>query len=170
MKVLKNMLIVAVCALLSVSIFGCQSTENTTPTTTPATITVAGGNDFIADFSQIQNITVYVHPEVPPEGGVEITKREDGTIDTLKGFDTLAVVVDRNEIVRILRMFDGWDMTPVPENEILDSLCEVYIRLGDEVTLGFVEKTEAGYYGTVEGVPYYLPDAFGAYMEELLKS
>ncbi len=170
MNVVKNIIIIALCVLLSVSLFGCQSTENAAPTTTPAATTVPGGNDFIADFSQIQSITVYVVPEVMPEGGVEITKREDGTIETLKGFDTLAVVTDPDEIIRILRMFDGWDMTRIPENELLDSLCEVYIRLGDEVMLGFVEKTDAGYYGTVEEVPYYLPDAFGAYMEELLKS
>lgn len=173
MIVSKNLLIVMSCVILTISLFGCTSLNDTgaatEPTTNNFTSPTSQRNTFIPNFNQIQHITVFVMPE-DPSAEVMITKNEDGTIAELKGFDTLTVVSVRAEIDQVLHMFDGWNMTKVPENEILDSVCQVYIRLGDEVTLGFVEKTNAGYYGTVEGVPCYLPEAFGAYIEELLNA
>lgn len=72
-------------------------------------------------------------------------------------------------IDNLLSLFVGWDMkkNKVPRDEILDIKQKYFISFdNDYFTLSYAQEVDGKYYGAINGVPYYMPEAFGRFLEE----
>lgn len=162
------LLSLAACSAEDTGVDSEQDTEQTASKT----------NELYDKYLSVQEVTVYETTFAVVE------KNPDGTFGEISGGDILYQTNEKEDIARIISMFDGWDMeaNKVDEEYILDQGCTILIRFGDNLTLGYgthlvgeegIEPNEIDYgkyYGTVEGVPYYLPDEFGAFVDELEES
>lgn len=145
-------LFLAVCAILSLSACGEEGdTENA----------------LFDSMGAISQVTVYGGKN---EGSY--VTNADGKIGEIVGYDVLYQTDSQEDVDQIIAMFAGWDMDArkVADDDILDLACDIYIRFDDVLTLSCCEDGKAvNYYGTVEGVPYYLPAEFGEFVDSVLQ-
>lgn len=75
---------------------------------------------------------------------------------------------DSGEILSIMSMFNNW----IPANnqaEPLDLILEYSIHFDDVLTVYYSPSSrENNYYGQIDNVYYYLPAAFGEYIDNIL--
>lgn len=134
-----------------------SSTENETP---------LANNPLFEGNTTIEKITVYYLGK-----NAHIEKGENGKIGKLIDFDILYETETQNDVNRILAMFNGWNPGEniVPSNEILDLYYDIYICFGDELTMAYGGYgKENNYYGSIEYIPYYLPEKFGEFIDGLI--
>ncbi len=131
---MKKWLLVLACCLLGGMILGCSST----------------GQPASSDPSELDLPEIF-------QFEISSIRYVDSVSDTV-----IAEYTSPEDIDRILAAFSGWDMESarVPADQRLDLMCTKLVHFDDKLTIGLGTSTEHGYYGTIEGVAYYLPQAF----------
>lgn len=74
------------------------------------------------------------------------------------------------EAAQVAALFKGWvpEENKVPADMILDLLCDIRVCFDDSLlTVQYsISSTENNCYGSINGIAYYLPNAFGKWLDE----
>ena len=111
-----------------------------------------------------EQITIY---KMDGNGSYEISLSNGGKVTQLS---KIQEIQEKEDIEMILDMFSSWNQeeAKVPELEILDLLCDVYIVFNDQMVVTYaIDGSTQNYYGTINETAYYLPEAFGIYIDNL---
>ena len=139
--------------------------NNTIPVQTDTPMIAMSEEAFREYLSNTTEICVY---RCSPEGIQTFSYQIGGKVHTMSYAEEVYCANDATAVAEVVQLFANWDIVAnqVPHNELLDLLCETYICFDSGLTVQCGEFTE-NCYGYIDGHAYYLPAAFGTFVNGL---